>query len=197
MMDMDGIQLIEQQLREAAQVLETFIGKPKNLEQIEKAAQLMAASLKKGGKLLSCGNGGSHCDAMHFAEELTGKYREERKPLAAIAISDPTYMSCTANDYGFDQVFSRFLRALGQKGDVLLAISTSGNSANVLRAAELARQTGITVVALTGKNGGKLAELADVEIRVQHGGYADRIQEVHIKIIHILIQRIEQLLGVG
>lgn len=194
---MEGIQLIEQQLREAAQVLETFISKSQNLEQIEKAAQLMAVSLQKGGKLLSCGNGGSHCDAMHFAEELTGKYREERMPLAAIAIADPTYMSCTANDYGFDKVFSRFLRALGQKNDVLLAISTSGNSANVLRAAELARQTGITVVALTGKDGGKLAELADVEIRVQHSGYADRIQEVHIKIIHILIQRIEQLLGLA
>lgn len=194
---MEGIQLIEQQLREAAQVLETFISKSQNLEQIEKAAQLMAVSLQKGGKLLSCGNGGSHCDAMHFAEELTGKYREERMPLAAIAIADPTYMSCTANDYGFDKVFSRFLRALGQKDDVLLAISTSGNSANVLRAAELARQTGITVVALTGKDGGKLAELADVEIRVQHSGYADRIQEVHIKIIHILIQRIEQLLGLA
>lgn len=194
---MEGIQLIEQQLREAAQVLETFISKSQNLEQIEKAAQLMAVSLQKGGKLLSCGNGGSHCDAMHFAEELTGKYREERMPLAAIAIADPTYMSCTANDYGFDKVFSRFLRALGQKDDVLLAISTSGNSANVLRAAELARQTGITVVALTGKDGGKLVELADVEIRVQHSGYADRIQEVHIKIIHILIQRIEQLLGLA
>lgn len=193
---MQGIALIEQQLREAAQVLENFISKPQNLEQIEQAAQLMAKSLEAGGKLISCGNGGSHCDAMHFAEELTGKFREERRPLAALAISDPSHMSCTANDYGFEYVFSRYLKALGQKGDVLLAISTSGNSNNVLRAAEVAKQQGIAVVALTGKNGGKLAELADVEIRVQHGGYADRIQEVHIKIIHILIQRIEQLLEV-
>lgn len=194
---MEGIQLIEQQLREAAQVLEAFISKPHNLEQIEKAAQLMAKSLEKGGKLLSCGNGGSHCDAMHFAEELTGKFREERKPLAALAVSDPSFISCTANDYGWEHVFSRFVRGVGRSGDVLLAISTSGNSANVLRAAEVARQSGIAVVALTGKNGGKLAELADVEIRVQHGGYADRIQEIHIKVIHIMIQRIEQLLKLG
>lgn len=194
---MEGIQLIEQQLREAAQVLETFISKPQNLQQIEAAARLMANSLQNGGKLLSCGNGGSHCDAMHFAEELTGKYREERKPLAAIAISDPSYISCTANDYGYEHVFSRYVRALGRSGDVLLAISTSGNSVNVLRAAEIAKQTGVSVVALTGKNGGRLAELADVEIRVQHVGYADRIQEVHIKVIHIIIQRIEQMLGVG
>jgi D-sedoheptulose 7-phosphate isomerase len=194
---MEGIQLIEQQLREAAQVLETFIQEPKNLQQVEAAAQLMAKSLQQGGKLLSCGNGGSHCDAMHFAEELTGKYREERQPLAAIAISDPSYISCTANDYGYEHVFSRYVQALGRSGDVLLAISTSGNSANVLRAAEVARQNGVVVVALTGKNGGKLAGLADVEIRVQHAGYADRVQEVHIKVIHILIQRIEQLLGVA
>lgn len=178
-------------------MLEAFISKPQNLQQIEAAAQMMAGSLQKGGKLLSCGNGGSHCDAMHFAEELTGKYREERKPLAAIAISDPSHISCTANDYGYEYVFSRYLRALGRSGDVLLAISTSGNSPNVLRAAEVAKQSGMAVVALTGKNGGKLAELADVEIRVQHGGYADRIQEIHIKVIHILIMRIEQLLGVA
>ena len=194
---MEGIKRIEQQLREAAQVLEAFINKPQNLQQIEAAAQLMVGSLQKGGKLLSCGNGGSHCDAMHFAEELTGKYREERKPLAAIAISDPSHISCTANDYGYEYIFSRYLRALGRSGDVLLAISTSGNSPNVLRAAEVAKQSGMAVVALTGKNGGKLAELADVEIRVQHGGYADRIQEIHIKVIHILIMRIEQLLGVA
>ncbi|AHM61844.1 phosphoheptose isomerase [Flammeovirgaceae bacterium 311] len=194
---MEGIQLIEQQLREAAQVLEAFVSKPHNLEQIEKAAQLMAKSLEKGGKLLSCGNGGSHCDAMHFAEELTGKFREERRPLAAMAVSDPSFISCTANDYGWEHVFSRFVRGVGRSGDVLLAISTSGNSINVLRAAEVARQSGIPVVALTGKNGGKLAELADVEIRVQHGGYADRIQEIHIKVIHIIIQRIEQILKVG
>jgi D-sedoheptulose 7-phosphate isomerase len=194
---MEGIKLIEQQLREAAEVLNTFISNPHNLEQVEKAARLMAKSLEQGGKLLSCGNGGSHCDAMHFAEELTGKYREERKPLSAIAISDPSFISCTGNDYGYEYIFSRFVQGVGRSGDVLLAISTSGNSANVLRAAEVARQSGISVVALTGKNGGKLAELADVEIRVSHNGYADRIQEIHIKVIHIIIQRIEQLLGVG
>ncbi|EMR00977.1 D-sedoheptulose 7-phosphate isomerase [Cesiribacter andamanensis] len=193
---MEGIRLIEQQLREAAQVLENFLNNADNLQKIEDAARLMASSLQQGGKLLSCGNGGSHCDAMHFAEELTGKYREERRPLAALAISDPSHISCTANDYGYEHIFSRYLQALGRKGDVLLAISTSGNSGNVLRAAELAKAQGIAVVALTGKEGGKLATLADVEIRVSHQGYADRIQEIHIKVIHILIQRIEQLLGV-
>ncbi|WP_224999310.1 D-sedoheptulose 7-phosphate isomerase [Cesiribacter sp. SM1] len=194
---MEGIKQIEQQLREAAEVLNTFVSNPHNLEQVEKAAQLMAQSLEQGGKLLSCGNGGSHCDAMHFAEELTGKYREERKPLAAIAISDPSFISCTGNDYGYEHIFSRFVQGVGRSGDVLLAISTSGNSANVLKAAEAARKSGISVVALTGKNGGKLADLADVEIRVAHNGYADRIQEIHIKVIHIIIQRIEQILGVG
>ena len=194
---MEGINIIEQQLREAARVLEAFMGRPENLQQIEAAAQLMAAALQKEGKLLSCGNGGSHCDAMHFAEELTGKYREERRPLAAIAIADPSHISCTANDYGYEHIFSRYVAALGRRGDVLLAISTSGNSGNVLKAAEAAKAMGISVVALTGKNGGKLAGLADVEVRVAHEGYADRIQEVHIKVIHILIQRIEQLLGVG
>ncbi len=194
---MEGLKLIEQQLREAASVLDAFMRKPDNLQQIEKAAHLMATCLQKEGKLLSCGNGGSHCDAMHFAEELTGKYRNERKALAAIAIADPSHISCTANDFGYEHIFSRYVQALGRRGDVLLAISTSGNSANVVQAATVAKAAGITVVALSGKNGGKLAELADVEIRVQHEGYADRIQEIHIKVIHILIMRIEQLLGLS
>jgi D-sedoheptulose 7-phosphate isomerase len=129
---------------------------------------------------------------MHFAEELTGKYREDRKAIPAIAISDPGYLTCVGNDYGFDFAFSRFLEAFGNKGDVLLAISTSGDSGNVLRAANVAKMKGMKVVALTGKNGGKLAENCDLEIRVPHFGYADRIQEVHIKIIHILIFLIEK-----
>jgi len=140
----------------------------------------------------NCGNGGSSCDAMHFAEELTGKYREDRKAIPAISISDPGYLTCVSNDYGFDFAFSRFLEAFGNKGDVLLAISTSGDSGNVLRAANVAKMKGLKVVALTGKNGGKLAENCDLEIRVPHFGYADRIQEVHIKIIHILIFLIEK-----
>lgn len=192
---MSDQQQIEQELREASAVLEAFTRDSETVKRIGAAASLMASSVGNGGKIISCGNGGSHCDAMHFAEELTGKYRQPRKAIPAICISDPSHISCVGNDYGFDYVFSRYLEALGNSGDVLLAISTSGQSANVIKAAETARSRGMKVVALTGKDGGKLAALADVEIRVPHMGYADRIQEIHIKIIHILILLIEQKAG--
>ena len=191
-MQMSNQELILAELKSAADVLNQFIAESENLAKIEKAAQWMSESIKKGNKIISCGNGGSSCDAMHFAEELTGKYREDRKAIAAISISDPGYLTCVSNDYGYDFAFSRFLEALGSKGDVLLAISTSGNSGNVVRAANTARMKGIKVVALTGKNGGKLGENCDLEIRVPHFGYADRIQEVHIKIIHTIILLIEK-----
>ncbi|WP_181307784.1 D-sedoheptulose 7-phosphate isomerase [Rufibacter sp. XAAS-G3-1] len=184
--------LILQELQQAQQVLANFMAQPATLSSIEAAAQLMATSLKNGGKILSCGNGGSMCDAMHFAEELTGRYRDDRAPMAAISISDPSHMSCVINDYGYDHVFSRYVQALIKPGDVLLGISTSGNSANVLRAAEAAKAGGAHVVTLTGKDGGQLAPLSDVEIRVPHFGYADRIQEIHIKVIHILILLLEK-----
>ncbi len=184
--------IIISQLNEAAKVLDAFVSNEENIKNIEKAADLLVASFKNEGKVFSCGNGGSHCDAMHFAEELTGRFREDRDPLPAIAISDPSHLSCVSNDFGFDKVFSRYIRGLGNKGDVLLAISTSGTSINVVRAAEFAKQKGIKVIALTGKNGGSLAEFADVLLNVPHDGYADRIQEVHIKIIHILILLIEK-----
>ena len=184
--------LIKNELLEATTVLQAFIENDQNIEQIEKAAELLANSLKQDGKILACGNGGSHCDAMHFAEELTGRYREHRPSYAAIAISDPSHLSCVGNDYGYEYVFSRYLEGVGRKGDVLFCLSTSGNSGNILKAIETAKAKGISVVALTGKDGGKMAGLADVEIRVPHFGFADRIQEVHIKIIHILIYLIEQ-----
>jgi D-sedoheptulose 7-phosphate isomerase len=189
---MDFQLLIAQELNEASTVLNQFISNQKNLQQIEVAAKAIAASLQAGGKIISCGNGGSHCDAMHFAEELTGKYREPRKAIPAICISDPSHISCVSNDYGYEFVFSRYLEALGNKGDVLLGISTSGNSANIIRAAETAKEKGMKVIILSGKDGGKLAPLADIELRVPHFGYADRIQEVHIKIIHILMLLIEK-----
>lgn len=188
---MSDRQLIEKELLEASDVLDAFLKDQSNVNRIGEAASLMASAVNGGGKIISCGNGGSHCDAMHFAEELTGKYREHRKAIPAICVSDPSHISCVGNDYGYEHVFSRYLEALGNKGDVLLAISTSGKSANVLRAAETARQRGMKVVALTGKDGGKLASLADVEIRVPHRGFADRIQEIHIKVIHVLILLIE------
>ena len=185
-------ELIRSELNEAAKVLQDFINEPQNLLNIESAARLIADSFRQQGKVLSCGNGGSHCDAMHFAEELTGRYRENRPGYAGIAISDPSHLSCVSNDFGYEFVFSRDVEAVGRQGDVLLGISTSGNSGNILRAIEAAKSKGIKTIALTGKDGGKMAGLADVEIRVPHFGYADRIQEVHIKIIHLLIQLIEK-----
>ncbi|GAB3202541.1 D-sedoheptulose 7-phosphate isomerase [Pontibacter aydingkolensis] len=182
------------ELTQAQEVLSAFLSESKNIAAIELAADAMAAAVQQGGKILSCGNGGSMCDAMHFAEELTGRYREDRKAIPAISISDVSHMSCVGNDYGYDFVFSRYIEALGNNGDVLLAISTSGNSGNVLKAAEAAKAKGMKVIGLTGKDGGKLAPLCDVEIRVPHFGFADRVQEIHIKVIHILILLLEQKL---
>jgi D-sedoheptulose 7-phosphate isomerase len=183
---------IRKHFEEATSVLEAFLSDARNMEAIERAGAAMVESIRKGGKIISCGNGGSMCDAMHFAEELSGRYRENRRALPALSISDPSHMSCVGNDYGYDYVFSRYVEGLGNRGDVLLGISTSGNSANVLHAAETARSKGLTVIALTGKDGGKLAPLCDVEIRVPWMGYADRIQEIHIKVIHSLIDYIER-----
>ena len=178
-------------LREAGEVLERFLEDKKNIEGISVAADLMIEAIKSGNKIISCGNGGSMSDAMHFAEELTGRFRDERPSLPAISISDPAHITCAANDYGFEHIFSRFVEGMGKKGDVLLALSTSGNSMNVIKAAEVAGERGMKVVALTGKTGGLLGEMADVEIRVQGGRYSDRVQEIHIKVIHILIGLIE------
>jgi D-sedoheptulose 7-phosphate isomerase len=183
------------QLKEAERTLNEFLQNGKNIESIEKAAAMMARAISKGGKIMSCGNGGSNCDAMHFAEELTGRFRENRPALPAIALSDASHITCTANDFGFDYIFSRYVDSLGKEGDVLLGITTSGNSANVLMAAKSARQKGMHVVALTGKDGGKMASLADVEIRVPHRGYSDRIQEIHIKVIHLLVFLIEKMVA--
>ena len=179
------------QLNEAEKVLSDFISNKSNIDAIEKAANTLVSSFKSGGKVISCGNGGSMADAIHFSEELTGRFRDARDPIPAIAISDAGYLSCVSNDYGYEYVFSRFIQGVGNKGDVLLGISTSGNSENVIKAFEIAKAKGIKTIALTGKDGGKLAGLADVEIRVAHFGYADRIQEIHIKIIHILILLVE------
>jgi len=187
-----NLNIIKDELLEAEKVLQAFFSDPQNLQNIEKAATLLADAFKAEGKVLACGNGGSHCDAMHFAEELTGRYREDRPSYPAIAISDSSHITCVGNDYGYDAIFSRYLEGVGRRGDVLFCLSTSGNSSNILKAIATAQEKGIKVIALTGKDGGKMAGLADVEIRVPHFGFADRIQEVHIKIIHILILLIEK-----
>ncbi|MCX2746013.1 D-sedoheptulose 7-phosphate isomerase [Mangrovivirga sp. M17] len=188
---------IKKELEEALHTLQKVLSNEDLLNKIAEAANLMSDSLKNGGKIISCGNGGSHCDAMHFAEELSGRYRDNRPAMAAIAISDPSHISCVGNDYGFEFIFSRFVEGLGQKNDILLGISTSGNSKNVIEAAKAAKVKGMKVIILSGNTGGKLAEEADIEIRVPHQGYADRIQEIHIKIIHILIQKIEKVMAAG
>ena len=183
---------IKKEFIEAQEVLNTFIADENNFKLITKAGDLIVESFNNNGKLISCGNGGSMCDAMHFAEELSGRFRDDRPSLPAISISDPSYMSCVINDYGADAVFSRFVQGMGFAGDVLIAISTSGNSTNVINAAKVAKEQGLKVIALTGKTGGELARLADVEIRAPHSEYADRVQEIHIKVIHSLIHYIEQ-----
>ena len=194
MITMELQKLIQQQFEEAQQTLNNFQTEA-NYMLIAKAVKLMSDSIQHGGKIISCGNGGSMCDAMHFAEELSGRFRENRRALAAISISDPSHLSCVSNDYGYDFVFSRFIEGLGQENDVLLGISTSGNSKNVLLAVEAAKAKGMKTIVLTGKDGGKLAGLADVEIRAPHSTFADRAQEIHIKVIHSLILGIEQSLA--
>lgn len=188
---MEHADRLREHFSQAQQVLDAFLSDPTCMDAVTAAGDAMASSISAGGKVISCGNGGSMCDAMHFAEELTGRYRDDRKALPALSISDPSHLSCVGNDHGFEFVFARFVEALGRPGDVLLAISTSGKSPNVLRAAEAAKEAGMTVVGLTGKDGGPLAALCDVEVRVPWSGYADRIQEVHIKCIHAFIDHIE------
>lgn len=182
-------------LREELKVLNDFIEQKDTREVIEKAIYMMTDSIKNNGKIISAGNGGSMCDAMHFAEELTGRYRNDRPSYPAIAICDPSHISCVGNDYGYDYIFSRFLEGMGFKGDVFLGISTSGNSKNIIEACRVCKEKGIKSVVLLGKDGGKLKDLCDLPIIVPHFGYADRIQEVHTMIIHIMIRGIEELLS--
>ena len=182
---------ISAQFSEAQQVLNEF-SQDENFALIQLAGDLMITCLKNGGKIISCGNGGSMSDAMHFAEELTGRYRNDRKSLPAIAISDAAHLTCVGNDYGYEFIFSRFIEGMGNNGDVLLAISTSGNSMNIVNAVKAAKEKNMKTIVLTGKDGGKLADMADRLLIVPHFGFADRIQEIHIKIIHILILLIEQ-----
>ncbi len=185
---------ILQTLTDARAALDALIANDTTCRAIDAAGHLLADTFERDGRAFSCGNGGSMCDAMHFAEELSGRYRNNRRALGAVAISDASYMSCVANDYGYEHVFSRYLEAHARKGDVLVAISTSGSSGNVLAAVRAARQIGMKVIGLSGKPGSTLGTLADVDICTPGGAYADRSQELHIKVIHILIESVERRL---
>jgi D-sedoheptulose 7-phosphate isomerase len=159
---------------------------------IERAAQCLIGAFRQRNRVFSCGNGGSMSDAMHFAEELTGRYRLNRRGLPATAISDAGHLTCVANDFGYEQVFSRYVEAHGSTGDVLVGISTSGTSRNIILAAQAAKAIGMRVITLTGREGSALAQLADIDICTPGGQFADRVQELHIKVIHLLIELVER-----
>ncbi len=185
------LEKIEALFQEASSELNNFRSNKNNISLINNSIDLFVDSIKNGGKIISCGNGGSMCDAMHFAEELTGRFRDDRIALPAISISDPAHISCVANDFGYDQIFSRYVEACGNKKDILLGISTSGNSQNVINAVEAAKKNQMRTVCLLGKDGGKLKNLSDISIIVDSFA-SERVQEIHIKIIHILIYGIEE-----
>jgi D-sedoheptulose 7-phosphate isomerase len=177
---------------EAAATLRAFLDTPACLEGVRRFVAASAAALRAGKKLMACGNGGSMCDAMHFAEEWTGRFRRDRAALPAIAFSDPSQLTCIANDFGFDEVFARSVEAYGVVGDLLVAISTSGNSPNILKAVAAAKKKSITSVGLLGKGGGELLKHVDIPIVVPRAETSDRIQEVHIKVLHIAIEAVER-----
>lgn len=187
--------IIVNSLGQARLELESFISDPATVPSMEKMVSILAGSIRGGRKVMSCGNGGSLCDATHFAEELTGRFRNDRRPLPAMSINDPAYFSCVGNDYSFEDIFSRWVEAFGKEGDVLLAISTSGTSANVIKAVEAARKVGMKVIVLTSRKGSALAGMADAAITAPDSPHSDRIQEIHIKVIHIVIEALEKELG--
>lgn len=190
---MENTQTWKTALTEANAVLTQFLNDPGQLAKCAKFSDMLIETFTSGGRAFSCGNGGSHCDAMHFAEEFTGKYRKDRKPLGALALGDASHVTCVSNDYGFDQIFSRQLQGLARKGDLLLGLSTSGNSENVIKAFQAAKEIGVKTVALLGRDGGKLKGMADHAIIIP-AQTSDRIQEMHIKLIHTVIETVERRL---
>lgn len=180
-------------IRESGAVVESLLGQVRALDSM---ARLLVRTLKRGGKVLAAGNGGSAAEAMHLAEELTGRYRSDRKALPAIALAaDGTALTCIANDFGFDCVFSRQVEALGRSGDLLVAFSTSGNSANLISAVQSARRRRMRVIALLGRGGGALAGRADIELVVESNATA-RIQEAHQVVLHLLLEAVEAEFGI-
>ena len=193
-------ELLKTHLQEASSILNEFTNNDEYLSSVTEAAETIITSLSNGNKIISAGNGGSMCDAMHFAEELSGRYRENRQALAAVSISDPSHITCVGNDYGFDQIFSRYLDAVGNKGDVFFGITTSGNSNNITRALVTAKRKGMKTVILTSDRPESdvrmlFNHLIDNTILTPRNKYADRTQELHIKIIHSLIDMIERQMG--
>lgn len=186
-----SIDIVRSALKEAQLALENLLANERTLQNIDLAAEALSCTFKSGGKAMSCGNGGSMCDAIHFAEELSGRYRNNRKALGAMSISDPAHMTCVANDFGYDYVFSRFIEAHGKQGDCLLAISTSGSSPSILNAARSAREQGVTVIGLSGRLESTLMQIADISICTPVGQFSDRVQELHIKVLHILVELVE------
>jgi D-sedoheptulose 7-phosphate isomerase len=182
---------IQKALEQSQETLARFLSHESLIKQTEQAIEVFVSSIKSDGRILACGNGGSMCDSLHFAEELTGRFRKDRPPIAAHPMGDPGHMTCVANDFGFDEVFSRNVTAWGRSGDSLLAISTSGNSKNIIKAVEAAKARQMKSVGLLGKDGGALKDLVDVAIVVP-SDVTDRIQEIHIKLIHIFIEGIER-----
>ena len=177
--------------KDAQETLKKFSEDSAQIKKCSQFSQILIETYKKGGTVFSCGNGGSHCDAMHFAEEMTGRYRKDRRPLAALALGDASHVTCVSNDYGFKFIFSRQVEALSRSGDVLIGLSTSGNSENVIEAFKAAKAKGVKTVALLGKGGGKLNEMADLAIVIP-AETSDRIQEMHIKLIHTVIETVER-----
>ncbi len=186
--------VIENSLKEADELLHIFRTNSENIAKLEKISDEVLAVFRKGGKILACGNGGSMADAMHFCEEWSGRFRADRDPYPAIALSDPTHMSCVANDYGFEHVFSRQVRGLGNEGDLLLALSTSGNSPSIIEAARAAREKKVKVIGFLGKDGGALLPLCDWSF-IAPGKTSDRIQEIHMLCLHIIIEAVESQLS--
>ncbi len=193
MRQQDLSECIKASLQEAQTVLDQFVGDAENHKIIQKMAEGLAHCFQNGGKVLACGNGGSACDALHFAEEFTGRFRDDRKALPVIPLMEAGHITCVANDYGYDRVFARGVEAYGKPGDVLVALSTSGNSANVIRAVEVAKQSQLLVYLLIGKEGGKLLGQGDCELRVKSKS-TERIQEVHMASLHVLIEMVERIM---
>lgn len=175
------------------EMLDKFIVIERENKRTEAVAEDLAEIFQNGNKVLIAGNGGSNCDALHFAEEFTGRFRKDRRALPAIAISDSSHITCVGNDYGFDQIFSRAVEAYGKEGDMFIGISTSGNSNNIIKAVEAAKKLNMKTVLLLGKDGGKLKGTADYEFIIE-GETSDRIQEIHMMILHIIIEGVEKIM---